>query len=88
MPFSKKMFPYLIQIHCIAHKLELAVLDACKQVQYVEKFQNIIKRLLKFYSKSGKRLHELSEVGKALNKEIRYFGKWNPIRWIASKFGF
>lgn len=84
----KKDVPYLIQIHCIAHKLELAVLDACKQVQYVEKFQNIIKRLLKFYSKSGKRLHELSEVGKALNKEIRYFSKWNPIRWIASKFGF
>ena len=81
----KKDVPYLIQIHCIAHKLELAVLDACKQVQYVEKFQNIIKRQLKFYSKSGKRLHELSEVGKVLNKEIRSFGKWNPIRWIASK---
>lgn len=81
----KRDIPYLIQIHCIAHKLELAVLDACKQVNYVEKFQNIVKRLLKYYSKSGKRLHELSEVGKILSQEVRSFGKWNPIRWIASK---
>ena len=81
----KKDIPHLIHIHCIAHNLELAVLDACKQVGYVQKFQTTIKCVLKYYSKSGKRLHELSEVGKLLSKEVRSFGKWNPVRWIASK---
>ena len=62
----KKDIPHLIQIHCIAHKLELAVLDACKRVGYVEKFQNTIKCVLKYYSRSGKRLYQLSQVGKVL----------------------
>ena len=81
----KRDIPYLIHIHCIAHKLELAVLDACKHVSYVEKFQNTIKCVLKYYSKSGKRLHELSVIGNVLSKEVRSFGKWNPVRWIALK---
>ena len=42
-----KDIPHLIHIHCIAHKLELAVLEACKQVAYIEKFQTTIKSLLK-----------------------------------------
>ena len=35
----KKDIPHLIHIHCIAHKLELAVLDACNKVTYIVKFQ-------------------------------------------------
>ena len=31
----KEDIPYLVQIHCVAHKLELGVLDACKGVQYI-----------------------------------------------------
>lgn len=50
----KRDIPHLIQVHCIAHKLELAILDACKQVVYVDKFQTTIKSVLKFYSKSSK----------------------------------
>ena len=38
----KRDAPYLIHIHCIAHKLELAVLDACKHVSYVTKFQDTV----------------------------------------------
>ena len=28
----KRELPYLVQIHCVAHRLELAVLDACKNI--------------------------------------------------------
>ena len=80
----KRDAPY-IHIHCIAHKLELAVLDACKHVSYVTKFQDTVKCVLKYYSKSGKRLHELSVIGNVLCKVVKSFGKWNPVRWIASK---
>ena len=65
--------PLLIKIyhiHCIAHKLELAVLDACKQVAYIEKFQTTIKSLLKYYSQSSKWLNELAEVGKVFKSTV------------------
>ena len=81
----KKDIPYLVQIHCVAHKLELGVLDACKGVAYLSKFQNTIKSLLKFYSHSGKRLRELSAVSEILDITLRKYGKWNSTRWIASK---
>jgi hypothetical protein len=65
--------------------LELGVLDACKNVAYVDELQKSIKSLLKFYSRSSKRLRELSCAGEILHSTIRKFGNWNPIRWIASK---
>ena len=39
----KKDIPHLIHNHCIAHKLELAVLDTCTKVTYIVKFQTTIK---------------------------------------------
>ena len=81
----KQDIPYLISIHCVAHKLELATLDACKEVTYVGNFQDTVKELVKFYSRSSKRLGELADAGALLNSTIKKFGKWNPIRWIASK---
>ena len=54
-------------------------------MQYISKFQDTIKALLRFYSKSGKRLRELSAIGKALDSVLRQYGKWNSTRWIASK---
>ena len=81
----KQEIPYLLQIHCIAHRLELAVLDTCKHVEFVGNFQETIKSVLKFYSHSSKRVNELSEVGNALTSAIHTFGSWNPVRWIASK---
>lgn len=83
----KKDIPYMLQIHCVAHKLELSVLDACKTVSYVNEFQTTVKGVLKFYSRSSKRLRELSLTNDIMdtNASLRKFGKWNPIRWIMSK---
>ena len=83
----KKDIPYLLQVHCVAHRLELAVLDACKNVDYIETFQVTVKTLLKFYCRSGKRLNQLSSIGDGvLNETVKSFGSWNPVRWIASKY--
>ena len=71
----KKDIPHLIHIYCIAHKLELAVLNACTKVTYIVKFQTTIKTLFKSYSQSSKRLSELAEIGNMFNKTICSFSK-------------
>ena len=43
----KKEIPHLIHIHCVAHNLELAVLDACKELPYTTKFQDTVNAILK-----------------------------------------
>ena len=70
----KQEIPYLLQVHCIAHRLELAVHDACKNIDFVGSFQETLKGLLKFYACSSKRLGELSDAGVALNSILRAFG--------------
>ena len=53
----------------MAHHLELAVLDACKDVDYIEAFQLTVKMLLKFYCRSGERLNQLSSIGDGVMNE-------------------
>ena len=81
----QKDIPHLIKVHCVTHKLKLAVIDACKKVPYITKFLDTIKDLLRFYSHSSKRLRELSLASKILDDTMRKYGTWNLVRWIASK---
>lgn len=81
----KKDIPHLMQVHCVAHKLELAVLDACKTVKYVADFQTTVKGISKFYSHSSKHQRELTSASRILGSALRKFGRWNPVCWIMSK---
>ena len=44
-----------VVIHCVAHKLELGILDAVKAVPYLAEFEASIKEIFKIYRYSPKR---------------------------------
>ena len=67
----KREIPHFLQVYCIAHKLELAVLDAFKEIDYVNKFLDIVKALITFYSHSSKRQRELQLAADILDSTIR-----------------
>ena len=48
-------------IHCVAHKLELAVLDAVKRCPYLPTFDTV-KEVYKFYYCSPKRRREVKRL--------------------------
>ena len=52
-----------IIIFCVAHNLELAVVDAIKNVPYLQKFQDTIYQVFKFYYYSPKKRKELKKNG-------------------------
>ncbi|CAG2256385.1 unnamed protein product [Mytilus edulis] len=52
----------VIVMHCVAHKLELGILDAVKDVVYLKKIEDELKRICKFYSFSPKRGVELKKL--------------------------
>ena len=54
--------PWLVGIHCVAHKLELAILDGIKDVQYFDDLTEVLKGLYKHYHYSVKALGELDEL--------------------------
>ena len=34
--------PYIVPVHCVTHKLELGILDAGKEVDYLETFEQTV----------------------------------------------
>ena len=76
----------LIYTHCVAHRLELAMLDALKlKDTYIQTFDNNINALFKFYYYSPVRRKELKEMAKEIKVEFKQFGLLKNIRWLASR---
>jgi len=45
----KQRIPHIITIHCVAHKLQLAVLDGVKGCEYLVKSEDTLKTIFKMY---------------------------------------
>ena len=41
--------PWIFPMHCVAHKLELAALDAVKASSYLKKFEETVKGIFLFF---------------------------------------
>lgn len=63
----------LTTIHCIAHRLELAVLDTVKKCPYLSKFEDTVKSIFKFYFYSPKRQREVNEIAMILHEDTVYY---------------
>ena len=50
------------------------MLDACKEIDYVNKFLDIVRALITFYSHSSKRQRELQLAADILDSTIRKYG--------------
>ena len=51
----KKINPFMSSNHCVSHRLHLAGKDASNEVLYFEKYEETLKNLYAFFSKSYKR---------------------------------
>ncbi|XP_077005420.1 zinc finger protein 862 isoform X2 [Tamandua tetradactyla] len=81
----QEIIPQLLPIHCVAHQLHLAVVDACGNIDLVKKCDRHIRTIFKFYQSSNKRLNELQEGAAPLEEEIIRLKDLNAVRWVASK---
>lgn len=73
----------VIVMHCVAHKLELGILDAVKDVGYLKKFEDELKRICKFYSFSPKRRGELKKLPNIL-EDLLMHTEIKAVRWGSS----
>ena len=81
----KDVFPWVIPVHCVAHKLELGILDGIKGILYLDNFEKTVKKIFLFYHYSPKRRRELTEISKVLEEDILQYGAVKSVRWVASK---
>ena len=82
----KNLQPGIVYTHCVAHKLELAVLDAIKHDdKYLGDFDDMINNILKFYFYSPVRRKELKEIAELLQDDFKQMGLLKNIRWVSSR---
>ncbi|XP_073917099.1 zinc finger protein 862 isoform X2 [Castor canadensis] len=81
----QEIIPRLLPVHCVAHQLHLAVVDACGSIDLVRKCDRHIRTVFKFYQSSNKRLGELQNGAAPLEQEIVRLKDLNAVRWVASK---
>jgi len=77
----------IYSIHCMAHRLHLAIRKALKSIHYYEEFQSNINEIHNFYNEHGHKrkshLRALAEVLDTKMYEVSYIFK---ARWISSEF--
>ena len=74
--------PWLLGEHCIAHRLELSVLDALKYEEQLKNVQEMLQGLYKHYHYSPKALRELKELAQLLDEKINKPVKLRGTRWL------
>ena len=74
----------VIVTHCVAHRLELGILDAAKKASYIQDFEGVIKRIYKFYSRSPKRRAHLATLSEILDNDLVMYTNIKSIRWVCN----
>ena len=81
----KFVSPFLINIHCIAHRTNLVALQAtqyvdCKKIS--SEIDNIVNLLAKMFKSSRKKKSSLSALLKELNDAQKSLPRFHKIRWL------
>lgn len=67
-------------MHCVAHKLELAILDAVKEMPILKNFEETIKLIYKFYHYSPKRRREVKAIPAVLDEDLCHLSSIKQVR--------
>ena len=73
----------LIQVHCIAHRLNLAASQASSGIPYMQDYHRYIQLLYHFFSDSQVRYDKLRELQTLLHGEVKQVPEGTSVRWLS-----
>ncbi|CAM1308543.1 Uncharacterised protein at_DN2367, partial [Pycnogonum litorale] len=76
--------PWLLKIHCISHRLELAIKDSILKEKQFSEVKDFMQTIYYLFKQSGKIKHHFEEYGsKVLNATVYIFPKVTGTRFVA-----
>ena len=81
----KQLNNILIQVHCVAHRLNLAASQASKDIDYLERYKGQINSIYKFYSNSDVRYDKLREIQQLVHEKVKRVVEPSSVRWLSVK---
>ena len=79
----KRVNPFLISIHCMAHKLALCTSQASTGIQFLSTFKETLTALYRYFKKSSLRTHQLKEFQEIFQQPQLKVKEVYEIRWFA-----
>ena len=79
----KEKNPQVVDIHCVAHRLALAVAQAGDVVPYVKKFKNLLHNLFSFYVNNPVCTAGLRAIQDILNNPSLKLKQAKDHRWLS-----
>ena len=75
----------LMFTHCVAHRLELSVLDSIKCDQYLNEFSELVNNIFQYYYYSPARRSEFMYLANVLGEVAKKLCCLKNVRWLASR---
>ena len=72
--------PYLLKIHCIAHRLALAVADSADDMDYPKDHEATMNSTSTYVNRSGKRMHQMVGLAKEFGLSLSRIQKSGKTR--------
>lgn len=79
----KELSPFLLAVHCMAHRLNLVTEAAAKNVPYVHEFQGVLTSLFYYFRTSTSRVLELKAIQDLLDLPEIKVKEVHEIRWLS-----
>ncbi|CAG8776430.1 12701_t:CDS:2, partial [Cetraspora pellucida] len=79
----KNRHPFLTEHHCISHRLALASKDAAEQTPYFESYDETVRQLYSYFSRSYSRLQALRMMQNTLNEPNLDILQVIKTRWLS-----
>ena len=75
--------PYVLNIHCMAHKLALCTSQAAESVTFLKKYKEALTNLFYYFKHSSLRTANLSKIEEVLNDKKLKIKEVHSVRWFA-----
>ena len=78
----KQLNNNLIEVHCVAHRLNLAASWASKDIDYLKWFKGQVNSIYKFYSNLSVRYDKLKEIQQLMHGTVKQVVELSSVRWL------
>ena len=79
----KKLNPFMLSMHCVAHKLALASASAASSVPYCSKHNSTLRGLYNYFHTSPNNYSVLKEMMEIFNEPEVHIQQVHTIRWLS-----
>lgn len=79
----KRQIPHLTEQHCVAHREDLGIDDAWKNVPMMRDVETLLRTVYSTFSRSTVKRGKMEDLAKILDEDTLSFRPLNEVRWLS-----